>query len=278
MQIPQTHIVPVDEVKLHVVTWGKPSAPPLVLLHGFTGNAFSWRALAEPLSRAYYVIAFDLIGHGKSDSPNDVTKYSMPNVAQQVMTALGQFTAQPAHWIGYSMGGRLALYCAVHHPCVIRSLTLESASPGLETDAEQQARRQADAKLAERILEKGIVAFVDEWERLPLFATQQHLSSEIIQQVRQSRLMNHPLGLANSLKGMGTGSQPSLWSELTNLKMPVCLITGALDIKFCEIAEKMQHAIPQQEWHVVQGAGHTVHLEALTPYLENVELFLARHG
>ena len=61
--------------------------------------------------------------------------------------------------------------------------------------------------------------------------------------IRNQRLTNSTRGLANSLLGMGTGSQPSWWETLKQLKMPVLLITGELDKKYCEIAKKMQKSL-----------------------------------
>ena len=70
------------------------------------------------------------------------------------------------------------------------------------------------------ILKKGIKCFVDYWENIPLFKTQKSLPRQL--SGRDQEPTGFPktrLGLANSLKGMGTGSQPSFWAELSNLPM-----------------------------------------------------------
>ena len=103
-------------------------------------------------------------------------------------------------------------YVAVHYPQLVRSLVLESASPGLATAAERQLRRAADEALAERIERDGIPAFVSAWEQLPLFAGLAWLPAEERAALRAQRLANNATGLANSLRGMGTGAQPSLLS------------------------------------------------------------------
>jgi 2-succinyl-6-hydroxy-2,4-cyclohexadiene-1-carboxylate synthase len=63
------------------------------------------------------------------------------------------------------------------------------------------------------------------------------------------------------LRGVGTGIQPSLYSRLTTLHLPVLLIAGALDTKFTTIAQRMVQALPQSQLRIVPAAGHTVHLE-----------------
>ena len=62
-------------------------------------------------------------------------------------------------WIGYSMGGRVALAAAIERPERVGSLVLESVSPGLKSEVERAARRSLDAALAERIVQGGIKEF-----------------------------------------------------------------------------------------------------------------------
>ena len=93
----------------------------------------------------------------------------------------------------------------------------------------------------------GIEAFVDYWETLPLFASQQQLASDIRSALRSQRLRNLPGGLANSLRGMGTGTQPSLWERLPELKIPTLLMAGELDTKFVGIASQMYDLLPEAQ-------------------------------
>jgi 2-succinyl-6-hydroxy-2,4-cyclohexadiene-1-carboxylate synthase len=198
----------------------------------------------------------------------------MEPVAASLITLLDRRTSQPAHLLGYSMGGRLALYLAVHYPHRFRSLILESASPGLKTEAEREARRQRDNALSKRIERDGITAFVDFWESLPLWASQSKLPPETRARLRQQRLQNNPAGLANSLRGMGTGVQPSLWQKLPEVPLPVLLLTGALDRKFVGIAQEMAPLFPQAQHVTIPDAGHTIHLERPETFLQTAVSFL----
>ncbi len=234
------------------------SKPVLLLLHGFAGSRADWKPIHNLLSD-FETIAVDLPGHGDNPSPAPHT------MAQAAATVVGEMAVRvgkrPFHLLGYSMGGRLALYIALHYPDSIGSLTLESASPGLATAESRQQRRQRDNALADRIERDGIPAFVDFWENLSLWESQAQLSDEIRAALRERRLQNDPIRLANSLRGMGTGVQPSLWPRLGELPMPVHLIIGALDHKFVTIAQKMAAAMGDVRLDVVAEAGHTVHLE-----------------
>ncbi|NHZ71698.1 MAG: 2-succinyl-6-hydroxy-2,4-cyclohexadiene-1-carboxylate synthase [Aquificales bacterium] len=248
--------------------------PFLLLLHGFTGSAQSWQPLLPALTPYFQVITPDILGHGRSPSPPSPRPYQMTQIAASLITLLDQHTSQPAHLLGYSMGGRLALYLAVHYPKRFHSLILESASPGLKTAVERDERRQRDNTLANRIERDSIEAFIDFWERLPLWASQQQLSKETHARLRQQRLQNNPAGLANSLRGMGTGVQSSLWQNLQNVQLPVLLMTGELDHKFIGIAQEMAPLLPLAQHITIPDAGHTIHLEKPTQYTQNVVSFL----
>src|SRR5262249_26017949 len=162
----------------------------------------------------------------------DPARYQIENAARDLCDLLKALDVPSATWLGYSMGGRLALYLALAYPHIVTTLVLESASPGLATSEARADRIRSDEPLAELIERDGIEAFTAYWESLPLFASQ---SDSVRAALRPVRLKNNAHGLANSLRGMGTGAQPSLWDKLPDLTMPCLVIAGELDTKFVDI-------------------------------------------
>jgi 2-succinyl-6-hydroxy-2,4-cyclohexadiene-1-carboxylate synthase len=266
--------VQVNGVDFHVEDRG--AGPPIVLLHGFTGSARSWASLASLLERSYRVAAIDLIGHGRSSAPDAATRYAFSQASDDLAAIARRLGFGRAAWLGYSMGGRLALALAVQHPESVSALILESATPGIEHDASRSARQIADEDLAARVESGGVAQFVQDWEALPMWQSQRSLPAAVRQEHRQIRLANRTAGLANSLRGMGQGAQPSLWNRLAEITVPVLLIAGELDEKFRHVAARMHDRIPASELAIVPGAGHAVHLEQPRAYVAHVESFLAR--
>jgi 2-succinyl-6-hydroxy-2,4-cyclohexadiene-1-carboxylate synthase len=248
--------------------------PTLLLLHGFTGSASNWEPLVSRFAASYTVVRVDLLGHGTTTAPDDPNRYAMPHAARDLVALMHDLGHSAFHLLGYSMGGRLALYTAVHYPEAVQTLTLESASPGLTNEDERTARIKRDEALGARIENEGVPAFVDFWEKIVLFDSQANASASDRQRLRDQRLTNHPTGLANSLRGMGTGVQPSQWENLSALDMPVLLVTGMLDTKFMDIATDMAQDIQKAQRVTIAYAGHTVHFEQPIAYQSVVLGFL----
>ncbi len=247
-------------VRLHAEREGE--GTPVVALHGFTGACESLAGVAERLREHHHVVRVDLVGHGASEAPRALAPYAMKACAAQLDALCDALGLGAPHWLGYSMGGRAALAVAAFHPARVRSLLLVGASAGLAGAAERAARVREDESLAESIERDGLAAFVERWMALPLFASQARLGAEALAAARTQRLRNRPHGLANSLRGMGTGAQPPLHDALARLAAPACFVAGAEDAKFRAIAAQLAALLPRGEARVVDGAGHAAHLEA----------------
>ncbi|MGH2319566.1 2-succinyl-6-hydroxy-2,4-cyclohexadiene-1-carboxylate synthase [Planococcus sp. SE5232] len=249
----------VDGVRYHVEVFNSDKEETIVFLHGFTGSTKTWHPVIEGWDDSKIVL-IDLIGHGETDCPEAVECYSMERQLKDLDALFGQMNLDRLTLVGYSMGGRTALAYACRFPGRVKGLVLESASPGLRSEAERQERLTRDEGLAERIVAGGIRNFVDRWENILLFDSQKSLPEPVKQAVREERLSQNPIGLANSLKGMGTGAQDTYWKRLEDLDMPVLLVTGQSDLKFEAIAKEMVELIPDAVHKTIEG-GHAIHVE-----------------
>lgn len=231
---------------------------PVVLLHGFTGSKVTWESTAKSLQDNFQIITIDLPGHGKTITSNPRT---MASFAVDLAEIFRYLKLTSVHLIGYSMGGRTALSFAMQYPEWIKSLTLESASPGLKSPEEREIRIDNDEKLASKIEQEGLDSFVQFWENLPLFHTQKSLPTTIQKSIRKERLTQSPQGLAQSLRFMGTGKQRSWWDELEKIDFPTLLVVGEKDEKFVLINRQMQSRINGAQLAVIDNVGHAAHIE-----------------
>lgn len=249
----------INGVRYHVDLCG--DGFPLVLLHGFTGAASTWKPFCPIWGTHSQLLMVDLIGHGKTDSPIEVQKYEIVRAAADLKALLDEFGIGKADLLGYSMGGRLAITFASMYPERVRKLVLESTTPGIPSAEDRELRIKQDHRLAARIEAEGVEKFIDYWEGIPLFRSQRKLPAKVREQIRSQRLQNDPRGLANSLRGMGTGSQPSWWDKLPVFDFETLLVTGKLDEKFCKIAEEMALKLPNSVQMSLIDSGHAIHVE-----------------
>jgi 2-succinyl-6-hydroxy-2,4-cyclohexadiene-1-carboxylate synthase len=249
-----------------------------VLVHGFTGSRASWPPdLVRALETAgWNPTTIDLPGHGAQQDPIGQETFDLETVFARIGRArVGSLERGPL--IGYSMGGRVGLHYAVRHPDRVSHLILESSSPGLATEAEREMRRLGETELAQRIVAEGVESFVEEWEALPLFASQRRLTEQAREGQRRRRISNDALRMAGALRGLGTGTLPSLWPALAGLDLPILLVVGEEDAKFVAIANRMDALLPSAHLVVVPDCGHAVHLEAPDVWAACVTDFLDHH-
>ena len=231
----------------------------LVLLHGFTGAPSSWNDVVARLEPTPLVLAPALTGHDPDhpDAGEDSFDDEVARIASLVVDWSG---GEPVHLAGYSLGARLALALLTARPELFASGTLIAPNPGLATAAERDARRAADERWI-ALLGRGIEAFVDEWERLPLWATQSRVPAERMDAQRALRLRHDARGLARSLRALGLGVMPDLRPVLARVRATIDLMVGEEDPKFLRLADATAPMLPDARVVVVPEAGHNLPLE-----------------
>lgn len=268
-------IVEVEGYTFHLATRGDPAQPAVVFLHGFLGNCRDWENCIASLADTHYCVAVDLPGHGQTRVHGPASeRFGMHVTAEAINAMVQELGLAPFTLVGYSMGGRLALYFAFAHPERLTALVLESASPGLATPEARAQRRRQDEALAAEIERLPLETFFERWYARPLFSSLRRHAC--FGEVVRNRRRNHKSGLIHALQFMGTGMQPPLWDKLPFLSVPALLITGTLDPKFTVIAEQMAAVIPHVLHCPIPDAGHAVHLENTNDFIAALRNFISR--
>lgn len=265
-----------DGVRLYFEDRGE--GRPVMLLHGFAGSTETMADVASALSRRHRVVSLDLIGHGRSDSPQVEEQCTMAAVVGQVRDAVETLGLVPVDLVGYSMGGRVALSIAVSHPGLLASVAVVGASAGIEDAVERVARARCDARLADRIESNGIAWFADYWASLDLLRPASPRGERLASRVRGRLLQNDPAALGMLLKGLGTGAMPYIGGRLASLHLPVLFAAGSEDERYIRAAETLARLVSDARTVVVSTAGHRVPIDnpdglaaAILSFLADVE-------
>lgn len=252
-----------------------PQKPHLVLLHGFMGSGRNFEHLTGPMSRFCMPVTVDLLGHGRTEGSNDPNRFAAKRQVADLHQIIGNLEGSP--WLyGYSMGGRLALQYALAHQERLRGVILESTHPGLESESDRQKRRELDEERAQRI-QSDFPKFLEEWQRIPLFAAGS-ASPDLVKRQRSVQKSQHPEWMATSLRGFGTGSLPPALPRLDTLTLPVLLIAGEKDGKYCDLSGQMAPLLPQAEREIVSDAAHRVHLDRPDNLISRINTFITQHN
>lgn len=270
----QEVFISIDEINFRILTQNLESKnTPIVLLHGFAGSANIWKFLFENLNLDFPLIAIDLIGHGKTSSPNNYEVYTESAQLDQLNKIFIHFNIQEAIFLGYSMGGRLALSYTINYQNKIKGLILESSSPGIEEENIRSKRVKNDLLIAEQIQNNELKVFFSEWYKQPVFSSLRNIPNKL-ESLIERKTGNNKIGLINSLKGFSTGNMKSYWKDISKMEIPVLLVCGSLDTKYYEIMQKMNSLISNSTLKVNFGAGHITHLEKPDEFLNFVRTFL----
>jgi len=249
----------------HIVI-GQPDNPPLILLHGFLGCAQDWLYVMQQLSDRYCCIAVDLPGHGESHFAD----YSFAAFSDVMSDFIAKYK-QPI-LLGYSMGGRLALYLAIKAKPELKGLILGSTNPGIQNRLDRKKRYDSDLMLAKSLEQEDFNSFLVRWYNQPLFASLLHAID--LETLLQKRVNNNPYQLAQALRGMSAGRQPDLWPGIKNLSFPVLVLAGSLDEKYAQIALRLKKTGGNITVRLINAAGHNIHLEQPNSFIHEISRFM----
>ncbi|MGL5033285.1 MAG: 2-succinyl-6-hydroxy-2,4-cyclohexadiene-1-carboxylate synthase [Microcystaceae cyanobacterium] len=282
--------------RFHYTTTGCPNHFPLLFLHGFLGDCREFLDVITLLAADFYCVAVDLPGHGLTEVRGDDHFYSMEKTAIALLQFLTDLGIEKCGLIGYSMGGRLALYLGLHFPKFFSGIVLESASPGLKTAIAREQRREQDQKwidllaqipglerrtrgetFQQEYVNKNLTFphFLHLWYQQPLFTSLRNHNQ--FEQLLIQRLANNPNNLAKSLQYLGIGNQPNLWPKLKQGKVSLYLLVGEKDHKFVVINQEILNIYPYANLLIFKNCGHNLHLENPHQFITKIQTFFNFH-
>jgi pimeloyl-ACP methyl ester carboxylesterase len=237
------------------------SGMPIVLVHEFSGDLWSWEKQIQHFSRRYHCVAFNARGYPPSDVPTSPTLYSHSQAVDDVAAVMQHLNLEKAHIVGCSMGSRTTMDFALRYPKKAMSATMIGIGSGgdprqadFEAKAEARARLYEEAGLAEVL--KGLSEAPN---RIRLKYKNPRAFAEFCQ-----RFMNHsPQGNALVTRQV-MARRPSLFGmqeELSAMTVPGLVVVGDEDGGAVEAGLFLMQASRAIRLAVAPATGHLVNLE-----------------
>lgn len=250
-----------------------PKLPFLIFFHGFMGSGRAFEHILPDLKKFCNPITIDLIGHGKTEAPDNADLFTTENQIRQIHSILDRFQFKDQYAYGYSMGGRVLFQLIASYPDLFKGVCIESSHCGIEDKAVRDDRVKTDIKRAEK-LEKNFSQFLDDWQSLPLFASS---SEKIKQNYREIMENQSPAMMAYSLKSFGAGVMPSICEKLHQLQLPVYLVAGSNDQKYVNRMTEISKLNNHFELIVADNAGHRVHTDRPDLLINYLKKLISSH-
>jgi len=252
---PFSKTVRVNDLALHYLEWGEADAPPIVCVHGYTGSADAFNALARHLHDRYRILAFDVRGHGESAwSPTGAYRYA--DQASDLAEFAKQLGLDKFVLIGTSMGGIIAMTYAAEHAERLLGLVINDIGPDAEAGTQMVGSRpDSFATLEEAMAYRRAMS--------PILAArsaedQHELALGVLRRGTGGKWAwkMDPAYIRQRVE-RGPPARPPLWPALQALPCPTVVVWGTESDVLSEAqALRMVDVLPRGELVRVPGIGH----------------------
>lgn len=238
------------------------AGPPLVLLHGLGTSSELWRVggYTDALRETYQLVLIDARGHGDSAKPTEISDYAMPNHAADVMAVLDELAIESAFYLGFSLGGAIALVVAGRYPERTRAIVTIGATPSTAQFADAAPADSAGLLEQAALFETSGM----EWLAELLDAEGRH---------QWAALMRKSDGRSQALECRSEAEPAYARPLLADVSAPALMILGEH-----EAPDPMPPVPASARVMVIPGADHAGGLEATDVVVPAILAFLDDHG
>lgn len=262
-------MVEIDGARLRVRIEGPETAPPIVLIHGFTFSLETWDGWAADLARDHRVIRYDLSGHGFSD-PDPQARYGTAGRVRQLKALLDRLGIARATLVGNSFGGLVAWnFAALFPDRVDRLVLIDSAAYSINGVTERPVPVPPAMRAYLSAPGPQAVAF----SAAQIFAHPERLTPQRLELMRAmiARPGNGP-ALISHLEQF---TLPEPTAQLRRITAPTLILWGSKDkVVPVDHADRLAAAIPNARRIVYEDVGHAPQEEAADRSLADLRAFL----
>ncbi|MGD8172561.1 pimeloyl-ACP methyl ester esterase BioH [Vibrio sp. TRT 21S02] len=243
--------------------------PDLVLIHGWGMNGAVWHQTAEALSAHFRVHVVDLPGYGHS---NHTHADNLHEMAEQVLAE----APKHAIWLGWSLGGLLATYIALHHPERIDKLITVASSPKFAADRPWRG-------IQPNVLSAFTEQLVDDFQlTIERFMALQAMGSpsarKDVKQLKQAVLSRPSPNPDSLLAGLHILANVDLRHQLQQIHIPVLRMYGRLDgLVPLKVASDLTDYLPQSEQYVFSESSHAPFMTEAEHFCQQIVAFALKN-
>ncbi len=234
---------------------------PVVFTHGYAGTTKSWNDQVAAFSRRYRFITYDMRGHGQTDAPDDISRYTSDILVEDLYQLLCYLGIQKAVVGGLSLGGYLTIHFYNQHPDMTVAIILIDTGPGYRTPEKAKDWNETCVDCASVLETQGIKGFMES-----------KYSKDDYYTTPDVMMKHNPKGLANIRRGVMIN--PWGLGILPDIKVPALIICGDRDAAFLPATDYMVQKIPRAKKVIVTDAGHGVNIDQPQVFESTVQDFL----
>lgn len=259
----------VNGLRLHVLEWGQPDLPPLLIVHGHGQSAHSWDLVSLALSSRFHVFAIDQRGHGDSEWPRDADM-SAEALKADLRAVFAALNLDRPVVIAHSMGGRLSLALLLEEDLASRFVCVDI---GPELTFRGGGNRIGEFMRASQEFE-SVDAYVEQ-----VLSFEPSRTREQVLRTMPYNVLERADGklVRKAFRRIAGGTMPIdvPLADLAQIACPVLVVRGEdSDILSPEAAERFAGALTQGRLVTVPRCGHNVHTQNTAGFLDAIDAFI----
>ena len=266
----------INHLRLHLLEWGDPAAPPILLLHGGNQSAHSWDLVALHLADRFHLIALDQRGHGDSEWARDAD-YGPDQMASDALALIAEESLDRPIVMGHSMGGMTTMRLTARAPQLPRAVVLVDVGP----EVSQRGAEQIRNFVVRNVEFDDLDQFIDRVAAYDPFRSREHMERtaryNLVQRsdgkyvAKSDRLLHDP----DFRRNRPNSERRDVADGFHAFAGPTLLVRGERsNILEADAATAFVGALPDARLVEVPDCGHNVHSQNTPGFLDAVAPFL----
>jgi pimeloyl-ACP methyl ester carboxylesterase len=260
--------------RFHFLDWGNEAAPPVLLLHGFTGHARQWDFEARALRSKFHVVALDQRGHGDSDAAK---VYGTLPMVDDLAAFVDDRGFDRVSLVGLSMGGVNAFHYTAQHPDRVERLVLGDIGPEVAPEGLQRIRTLVASRDTFASVDDAFEFLASNNPRATEWALRHRVAHNLRALPDGTLTWKYDRALRDGTAARMDVTPDEQWARWRAIAVPTLVVRGAeSDILSVEVAQRMLEEQPNAELVTIDGAGHTVTTDQPEAFLAAIDGWLCR--